>query len=325
MTIILEEQGIDNAIQKQFGYFIKRFKINKLLREVGAAKEKGVSVYVMFSFLLSLVFTRKNLYETMALSRTPPSFSKNAVYRFLSRRSINWEAFIKKLSVKVIPEVDKLTSEERKTVLILDDTPFWRDRSKKVEMLSRCYDHSEKKYYKGFTMMNLGWSDGQTFVPVDFRLLASGNDKNLLEGSHIEEDGRTLATKRRAEARKDKPSLSLRMLEDAKGTSAQTKYVLFDSWFASPSFMLSVKGLGYDCIARLKNHENYRYLYNGEALSISKIHQMNKKRRGRSRYLLSVMVEIRHKDFEDTVPAKIVYVRDRVNRKNWIALISTDI
>jgi hypothetical protein len=276
-------------------------------------------------FLLGLVFTRKNLYETMTLSREKPSFSKNTVMRLLLSSTINWEMFIRRLSSAVIPEIDKLTTERRKTALILDDTPYWRNRSKKVEMLSRCYDHSEHKYYKGFTMLNLGWSDGQTFMPVDFRILASGNSKNLLEGSHVKEDDRTLATKRRKAARTKKPTLALEMLKDAKGTPAQAPYVLFDSWFASPSFMLSVKNMGYDVVARLKNNENYRYLYNGEVLSLSQIYKTSKKRRGRSRYLLSVAIEIRHEAFEDNVPAKIVFVRERSNRKNWIALISTDV
>jgi hypothetical protein len=162
-------------------------------------------------------------------------------------------------------------------------------------------------------------------MPVDFRLLASGKDKNLLVGSLIREDKRTLATKRRMEARTEKPTLALQMLKDAKGTPTQTRYVLMDSWYASPSFILSVKGLGYDVVARLKNHENYRYLYNGEAQSLSQLYQSGKKRRGKSRYLLSVAVEVRHKDFNETVAVKIVFIRDRSNRKKWIALVSTDI
>jgi len=325
MTIMPEEQGIDNTIQKRFTGFMKRFGISNILRSVGATKESGISVSLMFTFLLGLVFTQKNLYQTMTAEREKPMFCKNVIYRFLLTANINWEVFIRRLSTAVIPEINKLTAQSRKTALIIDDTPYWRNRSKKVEMLSRCYDHSEKKYYKGFTMLNIGWSDGQSFVPVDFRLLASGNDKNLLEGSHAKEDRRTLATKRRIQARAEKPALALQMLNGIKGTSAQTKYVLFDSWFSSPSFILSVKGLGYDVVARLKNHENYRYLYNGEKLSIGKIYKANKKRRGKSRYLLSVTIDVRHDDFENTVPAKIVFVRDKNNRKNWIALVSTDV
>lgn len=48
----------------------------------------------------------------------------------------------------------------------------------------------------------------------------------------------------------------------------------------------------------------------------------NKKRRGRSRYLLSVMVDV-VKD-GNIVPAKVVYVRNRNKRKEYLCIISTD-
>ena len=324
MNNIPKEQGIDNIIEKRFSNFMKRFGINGMLRSVGANKQKGKPANQIFMFLLGLVFTGKNLYETMTAAHKRPAFDKNTVYRFLSRQGVNWESLIRKLSAAVIQEIKKLTTEKRKSALIIDDTPYWRNRSKKVEMLSLCYDHSEKRYYKGFTMLNLGWSDGQTIIPVDFRLLASGKEGNLLEGPRAKEDNRTIATKRRREAREEKPALALRMLKEAKGTPAQARYALFDSWFSSPSFILSVKGLGYDVAARLKNHENYRYVFNGEQLSLSRIYKTCRKRRGNSRYLLSVGIEVRHKDFVNTVSAKTVFVRDRANRKKWVALISTD-
>jgi hypothetical protein len=173
--------------------------------------------------------------------------------------------------------------------------------------------------------MTVGWSDGQTFIPIDFALLGSNDDDNLLEGSHIKEDKRTIATRRRMIARSEKPALALSMLEKIKGTAAQTDYVLFDCWFSSPSAILSINQLGYHVVSRLKNNENFRYHYQGENRSISKIYSMNRKRRGKSRYLLSVIVNVRPNDFEDAIPAKIVYVRDKSNRKKWIALISTDI
>ena len=139
----------------------------------------------------------------------------------------------------------------------------------------------------------------------------------------MKEDKRTLATRRRTDARKDKPSLVLEMLKSTLGTPAQTEHVLFDSWFANPSAFLNIKSLGFDVVARLKNN-NVRYLYNDQLLPISQIYRMSKKRAGLSRYLLSVSVDIRHDDFEDTIPAKIVYIRDRNNRSKWIALVSTD-
>jgi hypothetical protein len=304
--------------------FLKRFKISQLLKQVNAVKEKGVSADILFSYLLGLVFSGKNLYIALKIGREKIGFGLDTVYRFFNQGRIHWEKFILRLSCAVIPEVDKLTSDDRKTALIFDDSPYYRNRSKRVEMLSWCYDHVKKTYYKGLTLLTLGWTDGQTFVPVSFRLLASGNDKSLLEGSHVKEDRRTLATKRRIDARKEKPTLVLEMLKAVIGTAAQTKYVLFDSWFASPSSLLSVAGIGFHVVSRLKNHENYRYSYKGNILSLSQIYKANKKRRGKSRYLLSVTVEVRHQAFLETIPARLVFVRDRADRKKWIALVTTD-
>jgi hypothetical protein len=323
MTIIPETIGIDNAIEVKFEQFFKRFKIKKLLRQVNAIKQKGVTAYLLFAVLFGLVFTHKNLYTLLNTNKEKLSFEKDAVYRFLSKPNAHWELFVHHLGIEAVIETDHLTSDGRRTVLIIDDTSYYRNRSKKAELLSRCYDHVERKYYKGYTMLTMGWSDGQSFIPVDYRIVASGNDENLLEGSHVKEDKRTLATKRRIEARTDKPALVLKMLESVKGTAAQAEHVLFDSWFTSPSSILSICSLGYHVVARLKNN-NFQYVYKEQCLTISQIYKMNKKRRGRSRYLLSVDIQVRHDDFEETVPAKIVYVRDRNKYKNWIAFVTTD-
>lgn len=57
----------------------------------------------------------------------------------------------------------------------MDDSSFYRNRSKKVELLARCFDHASQKmrFYKGFRLLTLGWSDGATFIPLDFSLLSS--------------------------------------------------------------------------------------------------------------------------------------------------------
>lgn len=64
------------------------------------------------------------------------------------------------------------------------------------------------------------------------------------------------------------------------------------------------------------------FRYKGEALSLPTIYNRNKKRRGRSRYLLSVLVDV-VKDGE-SIPAKVVYVRNRNKRKEYLCLICTD-
>ena len=55
---------------------------------------------------------------------------------------------------------------------------------------------------------------------------------------------------------------------------------------------------------------------------MKEIYSRNKKRRGRSRYLLSVPVTV-EKDGE-SIPAKFVYVRNKRKRKDWLVIVSTD-
>ena len=55
--------------------------------------------------------------------------------------------------------------------------------------------------------------------------------------------------------------------------------------------------------------------------NIKEIYSRNKKRRGKSKYLLSVCVMVGK---ENPIPAKIVCVRNKANRKDWLAFICTD-
>ena len=325
MSTISKNNEFDNAIFECCAPFFKRFNMNGILRRFYAVKHKGVAVYTIFLFLTGLVFSGKNLYRIIEKEPERIEFEKDVVYRFLGESRIHWEQILSNTAYSVIIELKKASKADTLIANPIDDTPYYRNRSKKVEYLSYFFDHSEGRFYKGFAMLNLGWTDGETFIPVKSQMVASGNDENLLEGSHVKQDRRTLATRRRDDARKDKNTLVLQMLEGIKGTPAQTPYVVFDSWFESPLSLISIKKIEYDVIARAKNNENYRYFYKGDMLSINSIYQMNKKRRGKSRYLLSVDIEVRHKDFDMAIPAKIVFVRDRSNRKKWIALISTDV
>ena len=82
---------------------------------------------------------------------------------------------------------------------------------------------------------------------------------------------------------------------------------------SSPKTICRIKKeCGMDTIAMIKKSSKIKYLWNGQKLDIKEIYSRNKKRRGRSKYLLSVMVDI------------VVYVRNTKKKKDWIALICTN-
>ena len=248
------------------------------------------------------------------------SFSKNTFYRFLNSPKTNWLRFTTLLSKKVADAVEPLTSEDRVNAFVVDDSLFERTSCKQTELGSRVFDHTSMKYCKGFRLMTLGWTDGNTFLPVNSCLLASSKEKNLI-GPVDQCDGRSLAAKRRKLAQTKGTEVMIELLKTAQNAGHHADYVLFDTWFSSPAQLIAVKKLGLDSIAMLKKSSHIYYEYEGKQLSIKKIFGICKKRRGRSKYLLSVNVMVGK---DEKIPAKIVCVRNKKNKKDWIAFICTN-
>jgi hypothetical protein len=128
---------------------------------------------------------------------------KDAVYRFLNYPNFAWQHFLSVFSSHVIEKVISLAVQKQTSVLIVDDSAYERNRSKKVELLALCKDHTNNCYYKGFRMLTLGWSDGHTFIPTDFAMLSSKTA--CLNGINESIDKRSLGYKRRLEALKRVP------------------------------------------------------------------------------------------------------------------------
>jgi hypothetical protein len=116
----------------------------------------------------------------------------------------------------------------------------------------------------------------------------------------------------------------LQMLRQAVKSRIQATYVLFDSWFSSPKTIMSITEENLDVIAMLKKTSKAHYRYKGEMLPVTEIYKRSSKRRGRSKYLLSVKVELNNPDACKSVPAKLVFVRNRHKKKDYLVLISTD-
>ena len=312
----------DKQISKSIKRFFMRFHISSALKAANAYKKKGIPVVEVFQYLFLLIFSNRSMYMSLITGRNTPGFAKDTVYRFMKMLQINWIRFTTLLASRIIRDaIVPLDSGERKNVLIIDDSMFERNRSKKVELLAKAYDHANHRYRFGFRMLTLGWSDGSTFLPVNSVLLSSENKKNRVnEAAAV--DKRTAGYRRRVLSMQKGTLAMPELLKAAKKATIPASYVLFDSWFSSPSTLHAVKSIGYDVIGMVKKTPKMFFRYNGEDMSLISIYGKNKKRRGRSRYLLSVLVDV-VKDGE-SIPAKVVYVRNRNKRKEYLCLICTD-
>ena len=258
----------------------------------------------------------------MITGKFKENFAKDTIYRFLNSSSTNWMKFTTLLCSSVVSNtLENLTSEQRVNVLILDDTMFERNSSKKVELLSKVYDHAKKSYKYGFRLLTLGWSDGNTFLPINSCLLSSENKKNrITEAKSL--DKRTNGYARRALAKTKATSVMMQLIDQAQKANIPASYVLFDTWFCFPASITQIKKKGLDVIAMLKKTPKMYFLYNEQMQPITEIYKQNKKRRGKSKYLLSVEITV-VKD-QESVPARVIFVRNKNKRKDYLALITTD-
>ena len=321
MSSIPHKTENGNEIFDSSTKFLKEFQVGKLLFQCNAGKMKGIPVMDIFRYLFCLIFSDRSMYMQRKTGVFEGGFCKNTVYRFLNNTKTNWQRFTTLLSARIINNFMKpLTSDNRKDVFIIDDSLFDRSRSCKTELLARVFDHCSMKYKRGYRMLTLGWSDGNSFVPVNHCLLSAAEDKNLLcEASSY--DGRSLAGKRRRQSRRKATEVMLELIHMAQKSGLSAKYVLFDSWFSSPKVVAALKQEhGLDTIAMVKKSSKIKYGYQDGRFNIKEIYSKNRKRRGRSKYLLSINLTVG----EEEIPAKIVYVRNKSKKKDWLAILCTD-
>lgn len=308
-----DETQYSNRIKK----FCSEFNLATILNRSGIRKEKGISAKNIFFTLFSLPFLGLDIFHGVVSNNNTP-YGKDVVYDFLKSEKFNWRKFCLLLAAKITSLYEELTNKNREKVLIIDDSSLKRPRSKAVELLARIYDHSEKKYYKGFRFLSICWSDGASTLPLDFALMSSANQKNQIQGITKDLDKRSSGYKRRLEAVGKSTELLDPMVKRILNFGIKANYALMDSWFAMPSIIKSLRQ-HIHVICMIKRTPNIHYTFRGRQCSVDDIYRQIKKRPGRAKVLASARVEMKYGG-----QAKIVFVRDR-HKKDWLAILTTDI
>ena len=314
--MIYQNEQTENT-QNKFSKAISELQIGKLLRKSNITKNCGISAYEVFQFLLLLVFQGKNLFRFLNSKHKDQAVSKNTYYRFLNESSYNWKKFLLLLSSRVISAFDRLTRPERVKVLVLDDSVIARNRSKKVELLARVYDHVDHKFKKGFTLLTLGWSDGYSFIPVGFNLLSSASKSNRYEEISDNIDHRSNGYKTRKESLLPKTEASLLLIKRALEAGICADYVLMDTWFTTEPMIKAILAEGLDVIGMVKQLKQ-RYNYKGRNYTL---HELQKFVcfDGARNIFGSLCVTTKN-----GIPVKIVFVRNRNKKSECLYLLSTD-
>ena len=303
--------------QNKFSYAIKELEIGKLMRKSNITKNCGIPALEVFQFLLLLVFQGKNLFRFLNSKHKDQAVSKNTYYRFLNETSYNWKKFLLLLAAKATSVFDRLTRPERVKAFVLDDSVISRNRSKKVELLAKIYDHVEHRFKRGFSMLTLGWTDGYSFVPIGFNMLSSSNKANRYQEINDSIDHRTNGYKFRKDSMLSKPEAAIKLISDTLNAGLVADYVLMDTWFTTEPMIHSILELGLDVIGMVKQLKQ-RYLFNGKAYTLPELQKFVHYNRA-ANVFGSLCVTTKN-----GIPVKIVFVRNRNKKSECLYILSTN-
>jgi hypothetical protein len=312
------DQQEAKQLQGRIASFMKEFKIGTLLHRNGIRKVRGVSPLTLFTVIFTLPF--EGVTFSQGIVNNPClGFKKDAAYDFIKNPKHNWRKFMLALVAIIVRFIDVLTDEQREKVLIFDDSTYDRSRSKVVELLAWIYDHNSGRSLKGFKLLTLGWSDGNSFLPLDFVLCSSAKANKRLQGIRKNLDKRSCGYKRRLEAMTKSTEHLETMVKRVLRLGIRADYILMDSWFCFPA-LLARLGQHIPVICMAKDMPNIFYRHKGQWVKLSKLYSLLRKRPGKAKILTSVVTETKTGQ-----KVKIVFVRHRHKKRHWLAILSTRI
>ncbi|MGM1015842.1 IS4 family transposase [Limosilactobacillus fermentum] len=299
-------------------HFSKLVHLSEVLRSCNVNKSRGVRVSDLFEWIIGTIFARYSFER----ADVDPGFTTKTVRNCLNDARTNWQRLVMLLGIHLINYIQRFTDKRRAQALILDDSLFKREFSKRTELLARVFDHDNQRYYNGFRTLTLGWSDGNTFLPLNFALMSSAKKENQLGPAKIF-DGRTLAAKRRAQAHRKMSNVAVELVEQALKAGSQAKFVLFDSWFTSPKMFARLNALGVDGLGMLKRSDKVYFRYRGRQMTVKSLFERLRKSRYAQHdgYLYSPIVK-----FEvdgQIMPVKLVFVSNRRDASQFLVLGTT--
>lgn len=224
---------------------LELFNFSKTSKLFKSVKQSGVPFWELIKLVLALpfmdvdslgsVFNGKGTVETKA--------QKDTYYRALANQKMDWRNLLL-LFVKRYLSLDRdfNTPGDDHKCLIFDDTDIGK-RGKKIEGVSRTFDHVDHRFIFGFKLLVAGYWNGSVFIPVDFSFHRENKDnkknkygltkkQRKLQKKTKRDKGLPVA-KRFKELNSKKTDMLVDMFKRIHQRKIEVDYILTDSWFTS--------------------------------------------------------------------------------------------
>lgn len=133
-------------------------------------------------------------------------------------------------------------------------------------------------------------------------------------------DKRTSGFKRRMEAIQSKPDVATNHIQNTLDKGIVADYVLMDTWFTHAPLVESITEKGLFVIGMVKQMKQ-RYRYNEKLLKLDHLFRLVRPTLQKKDILGSIQVRLQT---DKQTPIKIVFVRNRNKKSEWLAILSTD-
>lgn len=322
----------DSWVQPDFfAIHLNLFKFKKSSAFFSSVKTSGISYWDLLSTLLLLPFTGiKNVYGLQNNSFAPKtSGEKDVYYRALENQKVDWRKLLSLFVDRYLLIDHKFSSPKCNfRCLIFDDSDLPK-RGKKIEGVSKTFNHVTKQFIFGYKLLVAGYWNGSVFIPVDFSLHRENKDNKKKYGltnkerkkqKKIQRDKNFPVVKRFQELNFKKTDMVVNMFKRINKRKIHVDYILFDSWFTSMKLIKELCSVNKDVHVIGMYKYNSKVNINGKELTIKEL------RKYRSKISRSRSMKLYYYQYTgelDGMKVKIFITKRGVNGA-WHTILSTD-
>jgi len=153
---------------------LKFFDVQRIFGQFESIKQSGIKVTLIMTNLMIMLFYRsRNIHSYFSCQfgkQVERAGSKNPYYDLLGSELINWRMILYLFAKQYLRLSGRISEHSDKVrALVFDDSPIEKS-GKKIEAVSKMYDHVTSQFLFGYKLLVCGYWDGGNFVPVDFSL-----------------------------------------------------------------------------------------------------------------------------------------------------------
>ena len=311
------------------------FSTTSITKGIFSLKTKGYSNTYLLQMLILMPFLGAKNINNLFSTHYQAFYKgkKDSLYDALRNPSTNWRGLLLNFAKRFIKKVNENITDKGLTYFIVDDSDLEKSTAF-FEGLSRIFNHVSQKHVFGYKLLTLGYSDGKSFIPLDFSLHNEKGKKKkygLTRKHHSQQykkdrHATSNGAKRKKELRITKGENLIKMVKRAVKHGIIADYLLTDSWFLSENMISQIRNIKAGAIHIISMCKMDKRKYScdaGEfnAKDLLKLKKHNRKNIIRSKthkvYYIEVQVEYKG------IKLKLFFTR-LTKRSKWRLLVTTN-